>query len=360
MAISDNQSRAREFYEEIIGHHNPASFLQDLIAQRKPENDFLEFKGASNLSDKHAKGLWSKALSGFANTEGGVLIWGIRATRVKSPDDPSKSVDVATEPDLVPHPEIFVQLLKDVRLEATVDPVQGVELQHCPAGNGTEEGFVVCLIPEGSHKPYRAALADEKQYYQRVGDNFIIIPHSLLRSLFYPQTAPDLVLEIEAGERTAIDSTNDPPEWKSRYTFEARISNFGTASGENIFVRVKPNYPAQWDVGGCFGRRASDFRDGAFLAQRPLHPDEQSVHCFSCNFTAPTHLDFQSGRPGIPLHSKRPEILHPDQIVFDVAVYARDAAPVQARLVFHSHDVDNRSKMSTRTATTVDTAANSP
>ena len=52
-------------------------------------------------------------------------------------------------------------------------------------------GCVVCLIPEGKNKPYRAKLVDEK-YFMRAPDRMEVIPHSLLRSLFYPTSAPEL------------------------------------------------------------------------------------------------------------------------------------------------------------------------
>jgi len=48
-------------------------------------------------------------------------------------------------------------MLKDVRLEATVDPVQGVKYEHYDAGKGDGSGFVVCLIPEGENKLTAAA-----------------------------------------------------------------------------------------------------------------------------------------------------------------------------------------------------------
>jgi len=194
--MSDRQTRAEQFYQELTAHSDPVAFLRGLITQSKAEDEFLEFKGATRIADKDAKQYWSQALSGFANTEGGVLIWGIRAARIKSPTDPSRTVDAASELDFVPHPETFLQMLKDVRLEATVDPVQGVEYKQYDAGQGDGAGFVICLIPEGVHKPYRAAIDPAKQYYQRVGDSFVVIPHSMLRSLFYPRIAPRLCLEV--------------------------------------------------------------------------------------------------------------------------------------------------------------------
>lgn len=136
------------------------------MTSEKAETEYLEFKGGRIQDDPSAvKRFWSQAISGFANTEGGVLIWGIRATRIEHPDDRSRKIDAASELDLVPQPATFVQLLKDVLLEACVEPVQGIELAGVDAGNGDGKGFVVCLIPEGKHKPYRAELDPKRQYY---------------------------------------------------------------------------------------------------------------------------------------------------------------------------------------------------
>ncbi len=43
--MTDHQSRAEQFYQEIVGHNDPAAFLCQLITQGKAEDDYLEFKG---------------------------------------------------------------------------------------------------------------------------------------------------------------------------------------------------------------------------------------------------------------------------------------------------------------------------
>jgi Schlafen, AlbA_2 len=78
------QSRASQFFDQISSSADPSKYLQELVHNRKTENDFLEFKGASRVTDVQVRGFWSEALSGFANTEGGVLIWGIRTDRMQT------------------------------------------------------------------------------------------------------------------------------------------------------------------------------------------------------------------------------------------------------------------------------------
>jgi hypothetical protein len=87
-------SRAAILFEEI--QESPAAVIGQMIAEKRQESDYLEFKGGSKLDEKTAKKYWSKALSGFGNSEGGVLIWGVDARKTPSPDDPEVMIDAAT------------------------------------------------------------------------------------------------------------------------------------------------------------------------------------------------------------------------------------------------------------------------
>ncbi len=277
--MNDKVSRAREFFDQIKTAPNPAAFLNDMVTKKKSETDFLEFKGASKISDQQVKEYWSQALSGFANTEGGVLIWGIRADKIADPADPSRKIDAASSLDLVPVPLSFLQLLKDVRLEATIDPVPGIDYVHYENRSGGTEGFVVCMVPESSQKPHRAQLDPKRQYYQRIGDSFVILPHPLLRSLFYPRTRPSLGASIEV---TFFGDNN-----KGCIVFSVSLKNKGTSSARNLVVRVKT------DTRMAEGAPATDWEflknvrfmgvDFYVFSSRPLHPG-QTVRCFSCTF----------------------------------------------------------------------------
>lgn len=229
------------------------------------------------------KQYWSQALSGFANTEGGVLIWGIRAARITSPNDPSRTVDAASELDLAPQPETFLQSLKDQRLEATVDPVQGVEFQSYRArtGNG---GFVVCLIPEGGNKPYRAALDPAKQYYQRVGDSFVVIPHALLRSLFYPRGSPVFAIDVTAEHRNG----------NGKLTLS--VVNVGNATAREIYLvqnKGKLAWASIWSP-----IRNADRDPAGFVCETPLHPGQSlDLGSVPLKHDDQIHGDFYEWRP---------------------------------------------------------------
>ena len=275
-------SRAQQFYQSIIdAKPSPAHFLEDLVTQGKSENDFLEFKGAGRIPESTAKAYWSKALAGFANTEGGVLIWGIRAAPMEDPPGSGKRVDAANGLDFVPDPSAFSQMLKDVRLEATIDPVAGVEIAWYPATSATG-GFVVCFVPESDFKPHRAELDAGKQYYQRIGDKFVVLPHSILRSLFYPRLSPKLLLYVNISRNISGVARS--------FLFHAFLSNNGKASARDPFGYLFCDVPLsgfEW-VDAIEDRFLNNpvKTHRSFHLGRPLHPGGK-VTLFRCIYQEP-------------------------------------------------------------------------
>lgn len=115
-----------------------------------------------------------------------------------------------------------------------MDPVAGVEVRPVDAGKGDGSGFVVCLVLESGQKPHRAALDPARQYYQRIGDSFVILPHPLLRHMFYPQLRSKLETEIQVF-------TNDPVGHGLR--LEGKLCNRGGASAITPTTRITVNQP---------------------------------------------------------------------------------------------------------------------
>lgn len=253
-------SRAVEFFRQLKSHPQPAQFIRKLVADQTPESDFLEFK-AGRILEKDIKKYWSQALSGFANTEGGVLIFGVRTDRIDVGS--GRPIDAAADIDLVPNPAPLAQLLKDNYLHATVDPVLGVEylpIEDQPDGGG----FAVCLVPEGSHKPYRAELDASKNYFQRAGDSFVIINHSLLRTLFYPRNAPQFEIELRVHFLNIM----------LRMVY-ATIRNVGTGTARETMAEITSDNPAvdRIQPHGAFGT-AGAVRKCRAIALHAIHPND--------------------------------------------------------------------------------------
>jgi hypothetical protein len=202
------------------------------------ESDTLDFKVLPDPDpkDKKLKSVWAEALSGFANAGGGVLIFGIDARKTNLPGT-DKEVDAARAIRPLPNPLHILSQLNELRHAALDRPLRDVRVEAYPREpNPPNGGFVVCLIPEGSHKPYRAEMGEARgRHYMRAGDNTVVMSTSILQSLYHPQTKPVFKLRGElryevvpvAGQGRA-----------ARMTCCVRLANDGTGSAREVVVLV--------------------------------------------------------------------------------------------------------------------------
>jgi len=177
-------SRAGEFFNRIVNSSDPVKTLEDLVSfpTNAGESEFVDYKAAGdrNFNDDTIKETWSVALSGFGNTGGGVLIFGIRAAN-----------NAPTALSLVKDVDVMEARLKQLQPNATDPPIHGAEIRVFRQKPISAEGFVVCFIPPSAWRPHMAIWGDHK-YYIRSGDNCIPASHSILKTLFQPERVAQL------------------------------------------------------------------------------------------------------------------------------------------------------------------------
>lgn len=162
------------------------SAIDELIAARKSEELFLDFKRSSDqgqgptLSDTDRTNL-SKAISGFGNSEGGVVIWGVQCKPDKS------GADVASSKYPLADAAAFVSRLESAVSGCTVPAHQGVRSVAIPSQHEATSGYAVTLVPRSNRMPHQAIPA--LHYFIRAGSSFVNTPHAVLSALFgrYPQ-----------------------------------------------------------------------------------------------------------------------------------------------------------------------------
>jgi hypothetical protein len=228
--MNEKPSHALDFFQRV--NIEGVAFLKSLINSDPPsfENDWLDFKGAEKIKDQDIKKIWSKVLAGFANTEGGVLVWGIDARK-----DPQTQVDCASNLSLVPNPAAFVSRLKELHSQSTDPPIPGVDFWFAVEDEEKDCGFVVSYVPESRHKPHRAEAA-EKNYYIRAGDSFHVPSVALLRNLFFPEYHSHLFPEL----KVASDSNSI---W-----IDGFIHNSGIATAKNVVLSVRYEAAPSWKL----------------------------------------------------------------------------------------------------------------
>lgn len=145
--------------------------------------DFKEKSDCRNpkLSDIDRKNL-AKAVSGFANSSGGVLIWGIENSSIA----PKPITDI----------QKFISALLKLAPQTTNPIVPGIDGDWIPSGTGnTNEGFGIIYIPESHLPPHRVILNQEgikDHYYVRSGETFVVASHSHLEDMFGRRPRPKL------------------------------------------------------------------------------------------------------------------------------------------------------------------------
>ena len=125
------------------------------VEQKQEENLHLDFELLANseLSNKDDKRNFAKARSGFANSSGGIIIWGVDAR--KNAD----GVDCASGITELANAALMVTCLNSMTGDATSPLTDGV--RHKPIINPqTGRGVVATLVPENDSGPYMAKLGE--------------------------------------------------------------------------------------------------------------------------------------------------------------------------------------------------------
>lgn len=170
--------------------------FEDIIAKKEAEKFFVDFKQTEKDDYGNQKTLFNsdknnlaKAISGFGNSEGGVIIWGIDASG--SCDDYAKAMKPIEGVDnLVSLLESFVSL-------STLPSHKTVESFAVKKTDSDTNGLAVTVVPKGNDLPYQNI--NDYKYYMRAGSSFHPIPHGVLQGMFGRAPQPDVFWMFNAG-----------------------------------------------------------------------------------------------------------------------------------------------------------------
>ena len=180
--MPQNITQGLLFFDSLPAQDSEAFItIENILKRESPLNEaeWLDYKDGD---DKRIEEHWSKALSGFANSGGGVIIWGLKTEKQNGQDIP-----IALS--LVENPPKLEGLLKTALSYAVDPPVIGVKTRSISNQDG--QGIVVAYVPESGSKPHRSERG-KPHYYIRVGHQFSPANTALLRILFYPRNAPKM------------------------------------------------------------------------------------------------------------------------------------------------------------------------
>lgn len=109
----------------------------------------------------------AEAVSGFANSDGGVIVWGVKA-HAGSKDD----ANVASELKSIKNLSLFISDLQKMTAELITPAVVGVEHSKIEELPGSDTGYVVTYAPRSEGEPHMARAKDQHRFYYRSGSSF--------------------------------------------------------------------------------------------------------------------------------------------------------------------------------------------
>jgi len=180
----DNASR---YYDEIKNYED----VKELIGKR--EEIFIEFKQTASGTGRMTnddKVNFSKAASGFAHQQGGVLFWGISTKK------DNNDVNRAAKLKPIVRVGAFCSALHSFIKDATDPPVDNIQHRIIYEHDNEESdtGVVVSFFPR-SYRVHRCLFGKTRNaFYKRYGDGFCELPTHEIKALFFRDLSPDMEL----------------------------------------------------------------------------------------------------------------------------------------------------------------------
>jgi len=253
-----NMTRAEDIFQQI--KTGGIDVINGFILSRQSEELFLDFKRSSDcgkgtrLSQNDRNNL-AKAISGFGNSEGGVLVWGVDCSQNPQEGDVARA--------LVPIEKVhrYKSLIEGAISGCTVPPHSRIQNIAIVDQSGVN-GIVITLIPKSINAPHQ--MLPNRHYYIRAGSDFVPTPHDVLSGLFGRRPQPHVFHMFTTAPATIENS-------KVKISVGFLIRNQGPGIASNVFITLmlvrvpgsdesigfQQSDPQNWSGSWSFGRHLS-------------------------------------------------------------------------------------------------------
>lgn len=237
------KSRAEELFEVI--RDGGVAAIERYVHDQISEDLFIDFKvstddGAGTKLHERDHKNFAKALTGFGNSEGGIIIWGVKCQNVDGRGD------LPTELKPISYPQRFIANLEGIASGCTVPPHRGA--RHHAIQKAANQGYVVSYIPVCPFRPLRMQFRNEShRYLIRTGSSFTDAPHALLASMFGSFPAPEVSLGIRSRPGS-VQRTGSEQKWQVNVSIDIVLRNTGVVLLRDMYVNTTFQSP-----GGHFG-----------------------------------------------------------------------------------------------------------
>lgn len=185
-------------------------FIESLIINEIEESINIDFKSADALdkADKK-KAEISKDISAFANSNGGIIIYGINEKNHK-----------ADSLSFVDGNNYTKEWLEQIINSTIYRTVPGIKIFPVRKDGEIEKTIYIVKIPESIEAPH---MARDKRYYRRYNFESVFMEEYEVRNMYFKKSKSKLVIDTI---RIAIDSSENNDEI-THFTMEVDIQNIG-------------------------------------------------------------------------------------------------------------------------------------
>lgn len=195
------------------------------ISKEQVECFFVDYKEVvDDFSNKTSLnnywGVLAKAISGFGNSLGGLLIFGVK--------DKDKS--------LVPFIgyKNFEILVNEFVSRSTNPKHESINTLSFPSLIDSSKGYVVVEIPQSLNRPLQVISNEyNHRYFYRSGESHTDIPHDVLVGMLGYKIPPRLSYQIQECE---IETINN-------FTFKIILRNAGSTIAKNVWFNLDVGMP---------------------------------------------------------------------------------------------------------------------
>ena len=234
-------SRAEDIFQKLIYFGEDA--IDDFIVNLQTEELFLDFKQAvstgkngTSLHKDDRKNL-AKGISGFGNSEGGVIVWGVECSR------DCDIGDVAKAKVKVKNVHRFLSWLENAISGCTI-PSHNRVRNHIISVDKNGDGFVATYIPKSELAPLMTTMGNN--IYIRSGSNNVPAPYSDIAGMFGKRPQPNVELIIADKNLEVLDnavedmvyppSLDIPPEKYLRLSFSICGENDSNVIARELYL----------------------------------------------------------------------------------------------------------------------------
>ena len=253
-------------FESLTGYDD----FEELIAGGEAEGLHLECKApAEPRLARDLKVQLAKAISGFSNTAGGVVVWGVSTT----PHQHS-GLDVLTQLEPIGQCNRLAQQIQNAIPTLTTPAVFDTQVRQVRRRPRDTKGIVLAYIPTYRGDPVQSNL--DEWFWFRTGDEFRKAPHEMIKRLFAASDSPDIWPLLYANQANM--------DKDGTWTIPMGCQNRSSAIGEHVTIHVQIRNPSSCETIGAQG-----FKDLS-----PLNPG-QTVYGTTLNGVVHRGLHMQVG-----------------------------------------------------------------